>query len=119
MEFLVRGGMELFIHRQNLLRYAEMLDGEHDPAMREQLRILLIEEEDRFGLRRERLGNLDELIVHSRHRIRIQERVVADQTLDHAGAARAQSVLANMRATLALLNDHRGRLEDGCDSFDP
>ena len=51
----------------NVARFVEKLWSEHDPDMRVSLKQLLIEEEDKFGRRTERLSNFQRYIVELHH----------------------------------------------------
>lgn len=104
--------MERFVHNQNLERYITLLDSEPDEPARDAIRRLLIEEEDRFGVVRERLETAEAHIAKLRQRMHRQVDLI-DQ-LNAAGSDTTQAVdlHRNWGQTLIALETYRRNLRD-------
>lgn len=111
--------MQRFVHNQNLLRFVDLLERETDPVKRGRLQDLLLEEENRFGSRREQALELDSMIAGARLRIARQRQVVNQMEAEARGADLAGQILASMEQTYALLLESRGRFGTNGSSEDP
>lgn len=107
--------MERFIHDQNLERYMTLLDSEPDEPAREALRALLIEEEDRFGARRERLEAADRHIARLRERMHRQVELIELLNASGADIAPAVDLHRNWGKTLIALETYRRLIRDDQD----
>ncbi len=105
--------MQRFLHFQNLARFVEALEHETDPAKRDVLQQLLLEEENRFGDSRERLEQTDTLIARGRERIRQQRALVASLGCDGKGIETAKIGLLNLMRTQSIFEGFRQVLVDG------
>lgn len=105
--------MDRFIHTQNLARFMGLLEAETDALQRERLQDLLVEEENRFGSRRERVMEADGLIARGEARLREQELLVARLSDDGRDTAAAERLLANMIQTLQAFVAYRKGLAAG------
>lgn len=112
-----RGPLDRFLHDQNVERFVGLLMGETDPQVRARLHDLLIEEEDRFGLRRERLQQLRDHIDRLRVRMLRQEQLISVLTDGDCDAGPARQLHANWSETLRLLERYRDNLLGLEDSF--
>ena len=99
--------MDRFVHDQNLIRFVDALEHESNPARRDLLQQLLLEEENRFGGRREKLEQANVQILRGRERVRRQRELVARLTSDGANLEPAQQVLMNMLLTQSLFEAYR------------
>jgi hypothetical protein len=99
------------VHEQNLNRYADLLQRETDPAVRARLHDLLIEEEDLFGSRRERLQQARDQVERLRARMVRQEQLISN--LDDGGhdTALARQLHAAWSDTLVVLERYRDNLQ--------
>jgi hypothetical protein len=103
--------MNEFVHRQNLMRFAELLDGELDGDRRRRLEGLLLEEENQLGVCRERVGDVDRLIIRSTARVLAQEQLVVRLRQTGGDPLLATELLATMTKTLEFLRRRRLLLE--------
>lgn len=103
--------MHDFVHAQNLVRYVDLLEHEADPVMRERLKALLLEEENRFGRRREAAIELDGLVAAAAARVIRQRQIVGRLTEAGGAVAEAERLLATMTETLRLLRDYQAARE--------
>ncbi len=94
-------------------RCLDFLARETDPARREALHGLLVEEEDRFGARRERLPQLEGFIARGEERIGRQREFVASLAASGLDTGSAEVVLANLLRPQSLFRDYRGQLLEG------
>ncbi len=104
--------MDRFVHDQNLRRFVDLLEREPDGPRRTVLQELLIEEENRFGERQERLEQAEVLIVRGRERIRRQVELVA-RLSDGDGADMAKATLRNLMHTQSLFEAFREVMMNG------
>ncbi len=110
---LGRRVMQRFLHFQNLARFVEALEHEPDPAKRDVLQQLLLEEENRFGDSRERSEQTDTLIARGRERIRQQRALVDRLGCDGKGVETAKIGLLNLLRTQSIFEGFRQVLVDG------
>ena len=89
---------------------ADRLEGELDPIRRHALRTLLIQEEDRFGERAERLDRAEAHIANSRFRIEELEKAIERHRARGANVATAERVLASLRDMLVTFDSYRHTL---------
>lgn len=104
--------MDRFVHDQNLIRFVDLLEREADGPKRTVLQQLLIEEENRFGERQERLEQTEVLIVRGRERIRRQVELVA-RLADCDTAEVAKATLRNLVQTQSLFEAFREVMMNG------
>ena len=105
-----------FILEQNLLRFSSRLPSEADPATRQTLRRLLIEEEDRYGKLNERLERAEMLILSWQGHVQRQQALVASLKLDGRDPSRADELLRSMRESLAIFERYRNNLVELIDN---
>jgi hypothetical protein len=107
--------MEQFIHQQNLVRFVEALERETDPGRRDVLQQLLLEEEKRYGDRRERIEQTETFILRGRERIRRQREIISSLQEGDGAIETAKASLLNLMRTQSLFEAfHRTLCERGC-----
>ncbi len=94
---------------------ADRFEAERDPIRRQALRTLLIEEEDRFGQRAERLDRAEAHIASSKFRIEELERAIDRLRGGGHDVRTAERVLASMRDLLDTFGSYRETLLDDLD----
>jgi hypothetical protein len=107
--------MENFVHRQNLLRYVDILEHEPTGDRRLMVRRLLIEEEDRFGTVAQRLNEAEAHIAEAGIRIHRQQDLVARLKADGRDASAAEELLTHFLNIAELFEQHRSRLRTKLD----
>jgi hypothetical protein len=104
-----------FVSDLNVARFVARLRSEDDPATRTSLRRLLIEEEDKFGRKAERLSNLHRHIAEGRRRIEIQKALITKLKTVGKDARLAESTLSNLLETQRIFEHHRQVIFDVID----
>jgi hypothetical protein len=104
--------MDGFVARQNIDRFVGLLDIEVDDGKRATLRGLLIEQEDRFGRRQERLQHTLLTICSIEARVERQRAIVKSAADAPAQLSLAEQRLSNMLDTLSLLRAYRQHLAE-------
>jgi DNA-binding Lrp family transcriptional regulator len=101
------------VRERHLVRIITGFEQEEDPAARDRLRRLLIEEEDRYGSLTQRLELADYLIARGEERVRRAERELRRSApLLADSIRRRERTLANMRSIVAITKDYRRTLID-------
>jgi hypothetical protein len=100
-------GSSRFVSDLNIAQFTDRLRDERDPAKRKQLRWLLLEEENRFGRRRERLDQADRCIADGRKRIAKQRAVLEGLRNKGADADSAEARLNDLLEIQRLLETYR------------
>jgi hypothetical protein len=96
-----------FVSEANIARFVDQLRIETNPARRDMLRRLLIEEEDRFGVTEERLEMVDRHIMDGAACIARQAEVVAKRKRDGVECANVERALQTSKMIQALFEDFR------------
>jgi len=109
--------MDRFIHSQNLRRYSDLLRSETDAAKRAALHAQLIQEEDRFGAREERLDNARNHIEELGVRIARQEALIRVLKGNGYDSTAAEQLHAAWCETLAVVERYRQTLEIDSESW--
>jgi DNA-binding CsgD family transcriptional regulator len=119
--------MNDFIIERNIERYAERLRTELDPVVRASVTALLIEEEDRFGARVERLDKINGYIADCYQRIDKQKSLITGMRSDDYNGipalsdgrdlSLAQRLLSNLKELLALFERRRHQIADELASY--
>jgi hypothetical protein len=91
---------------------ADRFEAERDPIRRQALRTLLIEEEDRFGERAERLDRAEAHIASSNFRIQELEKAITRLRGDGHDVRTAERALTSMKDLLKLFGSYRDTLLD-------
>jgi hypothetical protein len=103
--------MDRFIHSQNLRRYSDLLRSETDAAKRATLHTQLIQEEDQFAAREERLDCARDHIEELSVRIVRQEALIRLLKGNGHDCTAAEQLHAAWCETLAILERYRQTLE--------
>jgi hypothetical protein len=96
-----------FVFDLNLSRFVDKLRLEHDPDMRETVKRLLIEEENKFGRKRELLIWLERHIGEGRCRIASQNALITKLRANGDDLGLAETVLSNLVETQSLFEQYR------------
>jgi hypothetical protein len=107
--------VDRFVHDQNLCRYADLLERETDPAVRARLQDLLIEEEDLFGTRRERLQQARDHVERLRGRMVRQEQLILRLEDGGHDTGLARQLYDAWSDTLVVLERYRDNLQRDTD----
>jgi hypothetical protein len=92
----------VYVSKQNILRFRELLKLESDPARLGDLQKLLIDEEDRLGSSYERLEDIDREIAKADQRIELQRMLVANMRREGRDATVAQALLERLTSIQAM-----------------
>lgn len=105
--------MEEFVREQNVLRFSQSLEAEHDPIRRERIGALLLDEENKFAATAERLDKVERHIAECRARIMRQYGLIDKlKTAGHDIQA-AERLLRNLMELHDLYASHRQVVFEG------
>ena len=104
-----------FVSDLNVARFLEKLRSEHDPGIRTSLQRLLLEEEDQFGRRLERLNKVHRNIAEGWRRIELQKALIAKLKADRKDVRLAERTLSNLVEVQRILEQYRRRVLDAVD----
>ncbi len=107
--------MNRHVRDQMVWSLADRFEAERDPVRRHALRTLLIEQEDRFGERAERLDRAEAHIASSVFRIDELEKTIGRRRCEGADVSVAERALASMKDLLATFDRYRLALLDDLD----
>jgi hypothetical protein len=96
-----------FVSDLNVARFLERLRSERDPTIRASLQRLLLEEEDKFGHRAERLSNVQHHICDAGRRIALQKALVAKLKANGKEVRLAESTLSNLVEIQTIFERYR------------
>jgi len=95
-----------FVGDLNVARFVEKLWSERDPDTRVSLKKLLVEEEDKFGRRAERLSNLQRYIVEGNRRIASQKSLIRRLSASGHDIRMAEITLSNLMEIQGLFEQY-------------
>jgi hypothetical protein len=96
-----------FVSDLNVSRFLDRLQLAHDPSIRASLQRLLLEEEDNFGDRAERLHNAQRHIAEGYSRIERQKALLAKLKADRKDVRLAERTLSNLLEIQRILEQYR------------
>jgi hypothetical protein len=102
--------VDSFIGKHNLEHFANRLGVESEPARRETLLRLMVEEEDKLGCGLEQLGIAEDRIVAGNKRVAMQRAVVARLGDGGHDTRLASEVLTTLVKAQALFEDYRQKI---------
>jgi signal transduction histidine kinase len=102
--------MDDFVARQNVTRFRNELENGAEGARRQTLLKLLIAEEERLGLTRERHDEINQQIVRIKAIISKQRETIDMLKANGHSMERAESSLANLSDLLAVHEEWRERI---------
>ena len=104
-----------FINGSNIARFAGLFVSEADLARREQLKALLIDEENKLGLRTEKLEQISRRMLECDARIANLETILERSRSQGYDVGPTEDVLRNMRELHRLYDDYRQTIADALD----
>jgi hypothetical protein len=104
-----------FVSDLNVARFVDRLQLESDPAKRTSLRRLLIEEEDRFGSRAERLSDVQRHLAEGSRRIALQKALIENLIAKGQDVRLAERTLSNLFEIQRILEQYRQVVLNGID----
>jgi DNA-binding CsgD family transcriptional regulator len=104
------GAVDIFTGKHNLEHFANRLGVESDPARRETMLRLIVEEEDKLGFGLEQLEIAEDRIAAGNKRIAMQRAVVARLGNGGSDTRLAKDVLATLVKAQALFEDYRQKI---------
>jgi hypothetical protein len=107
--------LQQFVNTQNIARYEQRLYGEADAMRRQSLRGLLLDEENKFGSRSERLDLIGQRMRECKDRIARQTLVVERLNGQGHDPGPAQRLLSNMLDLHAVYEGYYQVILDGLD----
>jgi hypothetical protein len=111
--------MDRFVSDGNIARFVDHLRCEIIPARQETLKRLLIEEENRFGAREERLEMVERNLAESSARIDRQTRLVAELKGNGGDAVHAERTLRTFEMIRGLFERYHAHLREARERAGP
>lgn len=99
--------LDRFVQSSNMSRFASRLEIEQDEKQRDLIRRLLLEEEQRYGLRAEQLDMADERIGRAKQLIRRQQELIVRFAASGQDTSEADKLLNRLGDLLALFEHYR------------
>jgi hypothetical protein len=85
-----------FVREQNVLRFSQSFEIEHDPIKRERLKTLMLHEENKFAATAERLDKTDREIAKCEARVARQHALIEELRKDGHDIQVAKRLVDNM-----------------------
>jgi hypothetical protein len=111
--------VERFVSDENIANFVGCLRREHNPARLQTLKLLLIEEENRFGAIVERLRMVERYITDGAGLIVRQEDIIAKLDDNGRDTSEAQCTLQNLEMIQSLFVQLRARIYEEANRLRP
>ena len=105
--------MDDFVREQNVLRFSQLIEAEHDTAKRQRLGSLLLDQENQFAATAERLDKTDRHIAECKARIGRPYGLIDKLRIDGRDIQSAERLLRNLMELHDLFVGHRQVLLEG------
>ena len=99
----------------NVARFVDRLQLEPDPAKRASLQRLLLEEEDKFGRRAERLSDVQHHLAEGSRRIALQKALIENLKANGQEVRLAERTLSNLAEIQRIFEQYRLVILDAID----
>ena len=99
----------------NVARFVDRLQLELDPAKRASLQRLLLEEEDKFGRRAERLSDVQRHLAEGSRRIALQKALIENLKANGQEVRLAERTLSNLVEIQRIFEQYRHVILDAID----
>ena len=99
----------------NVARFVDRLQLELDPAKRASLQSLLLEEEDKFGRRAERLSDVQRHLAEGSRRIALQKALIETLKANGQEVRLAERTLSNLVEIQRIFEQYRHVILDAID----